>query len=105
MQIEIESNNSLWKTNSAVFAFRIVLTADVEIMKEVLSMHLILVFKIVVKWKEINLKILTRKKFVKSITFTTAFGIYYSVARVFSLNQNVSYFCKNVLNKYSVFSA
>ena len=57
------------------------------------SMYLVLVFKILVKYKKINVKTFTSKTAVESITFRIVFGTYYLVARLF-LNQG----SKNVLH-------
>ena len=61
------------------------------------SMYPVLVFKILVKYKKINVKTFTSKTAVESITFRIVFGTYYLVARLFHskfLNQG----SKNVLH-------
>ena len=47
------------------------------------SMYLVLVFKMRVKYKKINVKTFTSKTVVESITFRIVFGTYYLVARLF----------------------
>ena len=47
------------------------------------SMYLVLVFKMLVKLKKINVKMFTNKKAVESIVFPVVFGTSYLVARLF----------------------
>ena len=54
-------------------------------------MTLVLVFKILVKYMEINAKIFISKKVVKSITFAMVFGTYYLVVCIHTIKSICSH--------------